>query len=82
VRTGQDGYPATMSDNSDLRNDDQANEAVQAVVDRVLSWQGGAPVDTVRTELENGLAEVGETMPADWVESTAARISDADPAQK
>jgi hypothetical protein len=71
-----------MSDNSDLRDDPAANEAVQAVVDRVLSWQAGAPVDTVREELEEGLGEVGETMPEEWLADTAERISNADPAQQ
>jgi hypothetical protein len=76
------GYLAPMSDNSDLRNDDQTDEAVQAVVDRVLSWQAGAPEETVRDELQKGLAEIGADMPADWVDSTAQRISRADPAQR
>jgi hypothetical protein len=71
-----------MSDNSDLRDESDANEAVQAVVDRVLSWQAGAPVDTVRTELEDGLREAGETMPDHWLAQTSERISNADPAQK
>lgn len=70
-----------MSDNSDLRND-APNEAVQAVVDRVLSWQAGAPVETVREELRKGLDDAGESMPDAWVEETAARISKADPAQQ
>ena len=70
-----------MSDNSDLRND-APNEAVQAVVDRVLSWQAGAPVETVRSELESGLADAGETMDEQWLQQTSARISEADPAQK
>jgi hypothetical protein len=70
-----------MSDNSDLRND-APNEAVQAVVDRVLSWQAGAPVETVRSELESGLADVGETMDEQWLQQTSSRISEADPAQK
>jgi hypothetical protein len=71
-----------MSDNSDLRHDDQADEAVQAVVDRVLSWQAGAPEETVLAELQAGLREIGADMPADWQASTATRISRADPAQK
>ncbi len=71
-----------MSDNSDLRDDDRADEAVQAVVDRVLSWQAGAPEETVREELEKGLQEIGADMPEDWVSDTVARISKADPAQK
>jgi hypothetical protein len=70
-----------MSDNSDLRDEPSANEAVQAVVDRVLSWQAGAPVGTVRAELEEGLRETGEEMPEAWVAQTAERISNADPAQ-
>jgi hypothetical protein len=69
-----------MSDNHELRNE-ESNEAVQAVLDRVLSWQAGAPVDTVREELEKGLAEVGESRPPDWLERNAQAISTADPAQ-
>ena len=69
-----------MSDNSDLRNEED-NEAVQAVVDRVLSYQGGAPADTVRAELESGLSEIGENRDEDWLQSNAERISNADPAQ-
>ncbi|WP_345523300.1 hypothetical protein [Nocardioides conyzicola] len=34
-------------------------EAVQAVVDRVSSYQDGAPEGTVAKELRDGLAEVG-----------------------
>ena len=71
-----------MSDNSDLRHDDRADEAVQAVVDRVLSWQAGAPEETVLAELQAGLREIGAAMPADWQASTVKRISRADPAQK
>jgi hypothetical protein len=71
-----------MSDNSDLRDDDQADEAVQAVVDRVLSWQAGAPAETVMAELQAGLRRAGTDMPADWVARTADRISHADPAQQ
>jgi hypothetical protein len=71
-----------MSDNSDLRDDDQADEAAQAVVDRVLSWQAGAPEETVRDELLKGLREIGADMPVEWVDATAVRISGADPAQR
>ena len=71
-----------MSDNSDLRHDDQADEAVQAVVDRVLSWQAGAPEETVLAELQAGLRDIGTDMPADWLGQTVKRISHADPAQK
>jgi uncharacterized iron-regulated membrane protein len=70
-----------MSDSHELHHDPQANEAVQAVVDRVLSWHEGAAVDTVRSELEKGLSEVGETMPEEWLLRTADRIHRADPIQ-
>jgi len=68
------------NDNSDLRNEED-NEAVQAVVDRVLSWQGGAPEGTVRQELEAGLQQIGETRDEQWLQSNTERISRADPAQ-
>lgn len=71
-----------QNDNSHLRHDAEANPAVQAVEDRVLSWQAGAPVDTVREELRKGLGDAGETMPESWLDETAQRISAADPAQK
>ena len=78
-----------MTDNDELRNDAAENdaqgaeaEAQQAVVDRVLSWQEGAPVETVREELRKAAAEVGVEVDDAWIEEKARRISDADPAQK
>jgi hypothetical protein len=68
-----------MTDNSDLRHEED-NEAVQAVVDRVLSWQEGAPVGTVREELEKGLSAIGESRSEQWLQDNAERISKADPA--
>jgi hypothetical protein len=69
-----------MSDNSDLRHEED-DDAVQAVVDRVLSYQAGAPAETVRTELESGLADIGETRSEEWLGRNAEAISKADPAQ-
>jgi vacuolar-type H+-ATPase subunit C/Vma6 len=69
-----------MSDNSELR-DIEDNEAVQAVVDRVLSYQVGAPVETVRKELEDGLTSIGESRSEAWLTEHAQAISNADPAQ-
>ncbi len=69
-----------MSDNTQLRNEDD-NEAVQAVVDRVLSYHGGAPEETVRKELEGALSEIGESRSEEWLGSHAEEISNADPAQ-
>lgn len=45
-------------------------ESLQAVVDRVLSWQEGAPEGTVRDELDKALDEVG----LDLDERTRERI--------
>ncbi|HEU4512477.1 MAG TPA: hypothetical protein VFR87_05185 [Nocardioidaceae bacterium] len=78
-----------MTDNEELRNDAAENdargaeaEAQQAVVDRVLSWQEGAPVDTVRAELQKAASEVGVEVDDAWLDEKARQISDADPAQK
>jgi hypothetical protein len=69
-----------MTENSELRHEED-NEAVQAVVDRVLSWQAGAPEETVREELVRGLDKVGETRSEEWLTTNAQAISNADPAQ-
>ncbi|GAB2758652.1 hypothetical protein [Nocardioides pakistanensis] len=76
-----------MTDNEELRNEAAATgaqgaeaEAQQAVVDRVLSWQEGAPVETVREELHKAAAEVGVEVDDAWLEEKAREISDADPA--
>lgn len=38
---------------------DERTEAIQNVVDRVSSWQDGAPEGTVEKELRDGFAEAG-----------------------
>lgn len=48
-------------------------EAVQAVVDRVTSWQDGATEGTVAEELRKGFAEAGVDVSDDEV----ARLADA-----
>lgn len=77
-----------MTDNEELRHDaaqDRASgaeaEAQQAVVDRVLSWQEGAPEGTVREELRRAAAEAGVAVDDAWLDEKAAQISKADPAQ-
>lgn len=78
-----------MTDNEELRHhaaqDDAEGteaEAQQAVVDRVLSWQAGAPVETVREELRKAASEVGIEVDDAWLDEKAQQISNADPAQK
>lgn len=48
-------------------------EAIQAVVDRVSSWQDGATDGTVEQELRDGFSEVG----VDVAESDVTRLADA-----
>ena len=48
-------------------------EAIQAVVDRVTSWQDGAPEGTVEQELRDGFGEVG----VDVSDEDVARLADA-----
>jgi len=52
----------------------QELEAIQAVVDRVSSWQDGAPQDTVEQELRDGFAEVGVDVPDEDVKKLAGAI--------
>ena len=65
-RTG--GYGGGMSD--------EKMEAIQAVVDRVTSWQDGAPEGTVENELRDGFAEAGVDVSADDVKKLADAIQD------
>jgi hypothetical protein len=51
-------------------------EAVQAVVDRVTSWQDGATEGTVAEELRKGLGEAGVTLGDDEVATLASAIED------
>jgi hypothetical protein len=78
-----------MTDNEELRNDAAESSAQgaeadgqQAVVDRVLSWQEGAPVGTVREELRKAAAEVGVDVDDAWLDEKAQQISEADPASR
>ncbi|MCA1982272.1 hypothetical protein [Nocardioides nematodiphilus] len=52
---------------------DEQLEAIQAVVDRVTSWQDGATEGTVVEELRRGLDEVGVQVG----DSDVARLADA-----
>ncbi len=62
-----------MTDTGNPDEDAARGEAVQAVVDRVSSWQHGATDGTVLEELRKGLAEAG----VDLEESEVARLAEA-----
>ena len=51
-------------------------ESVQAVVDRVTSWQDGATEGTVAEELRNGFQEAGVEVSGEEVDRLADAIQD------
>jgi hypothetical protein len=51
-------------------------EAIQAVVDRVTSWQDGATEGTVEDELRKGLDAAGVQLGDDDVTTLASAIED------
>ncbi|WP_183100583.1 hypothetical protein [Nocardioides pelophilus] len=55
---------------------DERLEAIQAVVDRVTSWQDGAPEGTVAEELRRGAGEVGVDLSEEEVNKLADVIED------
>ena len=64
---------------------DERTEAIQVVVDRVSSWQDGAPEGTVEDELRKGFDETGVEVSdeerralADAIESRHGAVSVAD----
>ena len=63
------GYVAGMTE----RYETEKLEAVQAVVDRVTSWQDGATEGTVEQELRDGFAEAG----VDVSDGDVKRLADA-----
>jgi hypothetical protein len=66
------GYVADMTD----QNSSEKFEAIQAVVDRVTSWQDGATEDTVEQELRDGFSEAGVDVPDADVKKLADAIQD------
>jgi hypothetical protein len=52
---------------------EEKTEAMQAVVDRVTSWQDGAPEGTVEAELRDGFAQAG----VDVDEADVTKLADA-----
>jgi hypothetical protein len=55
---------------------DERTEAIQAVVDRVSSWQDGATEGTVEEELRNGFTEAGVEVSDDETRKLADAIQD------
>ncbi len=55
---------------------DEQMEAIQALVDRVTSWQDGATEGTVAEELRRGSTEVGVDLSPDEINRLADAIED------
>jgi hypothetical protein len=55
---------------------DERTEAIQAVVDRVTSWQDGATEGTVEQELRDGFTEAGVDVSPDDTRKLADAIQD------
>ena len=68
MRLAGSGYAIGMTD--------EKMEAIQAVVDRVTSWQDGATEGTVAEELRRGADEVGVELSDDEVRKLADVIED------
>ena len=66
----------THTGDHDDEHTDEKLEAVQNVVDRVTSWQDGAPEGTVESELRKGLDEAGVTLSDEQITSLATSIED------
>ena len=61
---------------------DERTEAIQAVLDRVTSWQDGAPEGTVEAELRKGFTEADIDMSDEEVRTLAEAIEDRHGAEK
>ena len=67
-----DGYGGDMTEQSSS----EKMETIQAVVDRVTSWQDGATEGTVEQELRDGFAEAGVEVADGDVRKLADAIQD------
>jgi len=63
----------------DLTGDDPRVEVLQAVLDRIVSWQEGADGGTVRTELDDALAQAGVELDDATKQRIVDRVSNETP---
>jgi hypothetical protein len=59
-------------------DDDPRVEALQAAVDRVVSYEESAPRETIRTELDGAVAQAGVEVPDDVLERLVDAIDTGD----
>lgn len=66
-----------MSENTDpTEHDDPRVEALQAAYDRVNSWEETAPPETIRSELDEAIAQAGIEVSEQHRERLVQHISD------
>ena len=63
----------------DTTGDDPRVEVLQAVVDRIVSWQEGTDEATVRTELDDALSQAGVDLDEDAKQRIVERVSSETP---
>lgn len=73
---GGRGYDSDMTDDNMGDHTDEKMETIQAVVDRVTSWQDGATEGTVEQELRDGFREAGVDVADGDVHKLADAIQD------
>ena len=61
---------------TEMNQQDARVAALQAVVDRVSSWQETAPDGTIHDELDRGLREAGVTLTDEQRDLVVQQISD------
>jgi uncharacterized protein YpuA (DUF1002 family) len=59
--------------------DDPRVEVLQAVVDRIVSWQEGTDHATVRTELDDALSQAGVDLDEEAKQRIVERVSGETP---
>ena len=59
--------------------EDARVQVLQAVVDRIVSWQEGADDATVRTELDDALSQAGVDLDEDTRQRIVERVSGESP---
>ena len=59
--------------------EDPRVEVLQAVVDRVVSWQEGTDRATVRTELDDALSQAGVALDEETKQRIVERVSNQTP---
>ncbi len=72
--TGSGYRPAMTAENHETST--EKTQAVQGVVDRISSYQDGAPEGTVEKELREGLSEAGVDLSDDDVTRLARAIEE------